>query len=79
MTWNFFVEQFDTMVEKFPEPYTIRLIRAVSTVDEEAIASQINQFFNGRSVRSGGLAIAQTLEQVDNNVSMKKRERALMA
>lgn len=79
MTWKFFVDQFDTMVEKFPEPYTIRLIRAVSRVNEEVIAREINQFFNGRSVRSGGLAIAQTLEQVDNNVSLKQRESALMA
>ena len=74
--WKFLTEKFDDMVAAYPENGVVRMCGAAEYLDKEALAGEVRTFFATRKVKSGEMAVAQMLEQLDINLQLRKDQAA---
>lgn len=74
--WKFLTEKFDDMVAAYPENGVVRMCGAAEYLDTEGLATQVRTFFTTRKVKSGDMAVAQMLEQLDINLQLRKEQAA---
>lgn len=72
--WRFLKENWQTMVDRYPENGVVRMVSAVSSLDKPELANDVRSFFAAHPVKSGEMAVAQALEQLDINVKLRERE-----
>jgi puromycin-sensitive aminopeptidase len=74
--WEFIVENWDKLLERFPPGTIVRMVGAVSTITDSEWAEQVKQFFATHPVPQGEKTLTQNLERMDNMVRLKERESA---
>ena len=74
--WQFLKENWQKITASYPENGVVRMVSSVSALDNEALAKDVAAFFAAHPVKSGEMAVAQALEQLDINVRLRKREEA---
>jgi puromycin-sensitive aminopeptidase len=72
--WDFIVANWDKIVAAYPENGVVRLAGAVTGLDTPEFEAAVVKFFADHEVKSGEMAVAQALEQLRINVSLRERE-----
>ena len=74
--WKFLTEKFEDMVAAYPENGVVRMCGAAEYLDKDALADEVRTFFSTRKVKSGDMAVAQMLEQLEINLQLRKEQAA---
>jgi len=78
--WAFTKENFEKMVLAYPENGVVRMWSSIiPALDTPDLEKDANNFFSKHKVKSGEMAVAQALEQLRINVSLRERESAPLA
>jgi puromycin-sensitive aminopeptidase len=73
--WKFLQKNWDKMVENYPETGMVRMCSMViPSLDTAVLEKEAQQFFANHKVKAGDMALAQALEQLRINVSLRERE-----
>jgi hypothetical protein len=74
MAWDFMVTNWTKIVDTYPQSGTVRLCRSVTALDTPEMEEEVKAFFAKTKVDAGTMAIAQALESLRINVSLRQRE-----
>ncbi len=77
--WKYLVEKFDDMVAVYPENGVVRMCGAAEYLDSEELADEVRTFFATKKVKSGDMAVAQMLEQLEINLQLRKEQAPPLA
>ncbi len=69
--WKFLKERFEDMVKAYPQSGVVRMCGAAEGLDTKELADEVRTFFGQTKVKSGDMAIAQMLEQLEINVALR--------
>lgn len=72
LAWDYLEANFDRMEDAYPQSGLVRMCAAASILDEPQLEQSVRGFFANRKVKSGDMAIAQMLEQLEINARMRK-------
>jgi puromycin-sensitive aminopeptidase len=73
--WQFVKTNWEKIQTAFPENGIVRMCGAiVPTLDTAPLEKEVKDFFKAHKVKSGEMALAQALEQLRVNVSLRERE-----
>lgn len=76
LAWDFFMANFDKMEKAYPQSGFVRLCAAASSLDEPQLEKSVRELFATRKVKSGDMAIAQMLEQLEINARLRRDHTA---
>lgn len=76
LAWDFLIANFDKMEKAYPQSGFVRLCAAASSLDEPQLEKSVREFFATRKVKSGDMAIAQMLEQLEINARLRRDHTA---
>lgn len=74
LAWNFLKENWEKMIELFPENSIPRMCEGITSLVSPSLEKDANQFFSVHKVKQGGKAIEQHLEKLRVAVRFKERE-----
>ncbi len=77
--WKFLKTRFDDMVKAYPENGVVRMCGAVESLDTPQLADEVRQFFAATKVKSGDMAVAQMLEQLEINLALRQEQSDKLA
>ena len=72
--WTFLKTNWDLLCEKFPQNSIPRMAGGIRAISDPTLAAEIKEFFAHHPVPQGVLTIAQHLEKMEINVSLRSRE-----
>lgn len=72
LAWDFLTANFDKMEKAYPQSGLVRMCAAASSLDEPQLEKSVREFFSSRKVKSGDMAIAQMLEQLEINARLRR-------
>lgn len=76
LAWQFLKENWDALLERFPDNTISRMLSGISAlISEEShlLADEINSFFNSHQIPSGEKSLQQTLERYQVNLGFRKK------
>ncbi|MBI2704206.1 MAG: M1 family metallopeptidase [Actinobacteria bacterium] len=77
--WKFVVDQWDAVNERFPSNSIVRMLEGVRSLHEPSVAQTVFAFFETHEVPQGDKILAQHLERLEVNVTLRHREAAAFA
>lgn len=72
--WTFLKTNWDLLCQKFPQNSIPRMVGGIRAISDPALAAEIKEFFAHHPVPQGVLTVAQHLEKMEMNVSLRSRE-----
>jgi puromycin-sensitive aminopeptidase len=76
-TWEFIENNWDKIIERFPNNTIVRMLESVRTfvgpLGDDRLAKRAREFLNTHSIPSGELTLKQSLERLDINIEFAKR------
>jgi puromycin-sensitive aminopeptidase len=79
LAWSFVTDQWDTINGRFPSNSIARLLEGVRALSRPEIAPEVFAFFETHEVPQGDKILAQHLERLEVNVSLRAREAERLA
>ncbi|MEZ5134358.1 MAG: M1 family metallopeptidase [Acidimicrobiales bacterium] len=77
--WQFVVDRWDDINERFPTNTIARMLEGVRSLHEPAVADTVFAFFETHEVPQGDKILAQHLERLEINVALRRREADRLA
>lgn len=77
--WRFLKDNWQKVTETYPDAMVARVCGAVTALDRPELETDVQSFFAEHKVKSGEMAVAQALEQLRINVSLRERESLKLA
>ncbi len=77
--WSYLKENFSKMAGAFPDSGVVRMCGAAESLDTPALAAEVKEFFTRTKVKSGDMAVAQMLEQLDINLQLRTEQGVKLA
>jgi puromycin-sensitive aminopeptidase len=79
LAWEFIEQNWEAMLQRFPDNTIVRLIEAVAVVRDHELADRIEAFCTTHTVPDAGKRLDQALERMRIGVDFAARERANLA
>jgi len=76
LAWEFTKQNWDTMLDRFPENSIIRMCEGVTALNRPELEADVRRFFENHSVPAAGKTLAQHLERLHIAVVFRQREAA---
>jgi puromycin-sensitive aminopeptidase len=73
MAWDFIEDRWDDILGRFTPPLIPRMLEAVSTVVDPALAARVRAFIDAHQLRSGQKTVEQAMERMDVQVAFAQR------
>ncbi|MBL01413.1 MAG: hypothetical protein CL774_02830 [Chloroflexi bacterium] len=72
--WEFIKDNWNDLLIKFPSNSIVRMLSGLTSLSNDDLSNDINEFFEKNHVPQGQLTLIQTLEKLRINVNFVNRE-----
>jgi aminopeptidase N len=79
VAWDFVASEWDTLNQRLPSNSIVRMLEGIRSLADPDLAPRVFAFFEDHEVPQGDKILAQHLERLEVNVSLRGRESAVLA